>query len=404
MYSGASLLLTNSVQAPSKAVYTRRWDTWRGFLHKLTPTGPPPNPYLEHLSYHEQVRTLVAFVFWLFAERRYAATTTIQHISAVSHFFRAKIADMAAFKSPSLTAARSGIHLAQRLRYNIEDAIAHKRAPVSFDIVDHILGPTPLHLLPDPKEHMLRTSIFVAFCLMLRRSEYIYNPAGNDHAARARNVTFKIQHCGTEITVPANKLHWYLTPLTVTNVTILDVTLTFYSRKGDRAHKGFVVSFLTDDLEPVASRNLALVLAQWALAASFTHQDDLLFSLPSTRNTGPTRVGVTADDVQTRLQNGARALGIPEDIVRDIKTHSLRIGGASTYKNSGVADSDIMALGGWKSLPCALGYQWTGAGYHRKIAQNMTTSAFRAAYSMHDTVMHLPSRRNSTVALATRRQ
>jgi hypothetical protein len=403
MFSGASLLLVNSVQEPSQAVYTRRWETWKGFIHRLTPTNPPPNPYLAHLPHHEQVRTLVAFVFWLFAERRYAASTTIQHVSAVSHFFRAKIADMSAFTSPSLTAARSGIHLAQRLRYNIEDAIAHKRAPVSFDIVDHILGPTPLHLLPDPKEHRLRAAIFVAFCLMLRRGEYIYNPSGNDHSVRARNITFKIRHCGKEIIVPANKLHLFLTPLTVTHVTLLDVKLTFYSRKGDRAHKGFVVSFLTDDLEPVVSRNLALVLAQWALAASFSHQDDLFFSLPSTSNSGPARTSLTAEDVQTRLQNGARALGIPEDIVRDIKTHSLRIGGASTYKNSGVADSDIMALGGWKSLPCALGYQWTGAGYHRKIAQKMTTSAFRAAYSMHDTVMHLPSRRNSTVALATRR-
>jgi hypothetical protein len=404
------LLLTNAVQAPSLKVYTRRWQTWCTFVRRLVPGIRDPDPFMRALPSNESVRWLCAFVFWLFVEQKYAASTTIQHISAVHHFFRARIADQTPFRSPSLTAARSGIHLAQRLRDNIEEAINHKRVPVSFDIVDHIMGPVPLHLITNKFEHMLRAATFVAFVLMLRIGEYTYQHTGNDHALRARNVTFKLRRGTQDIEVPADQLQFYLTPAQVSAATLLDTKLTLLTRKGDRAKVGSIMAFLTDDLEKEPTRNLVLILAHWALAANFTDKNDVFFSIPksasnqnNSSNSLQPRMTLNGEHMCARLQSAARELGIPEDIIVDIKPHSLRIGGASTYKNGGVADSEIMSLGGWRSLPCALGYQWTGTGYHRKLASKMTISTFKAAYTMHDTVMHLPSRRTVPVTLGTKR-
>lgn len=389
-------------------IFIERWQTWCRYVQQLVPTTRNPDPFMRGLAHHESVRWLCAYVYWLFVEKGYAASTTIQHVSAVHHFFRARIADQTPFKSPSLTAARSGIHLAQRLRDTINDAINHKRVPVSFDIVEHIMGPDPLHTLEADSEHMLRAATFVAFVLMLRIGEYTKQLTGNDHALRARSITFQLRHNGTNIEVPANKLHLYVTHVQISAQTIRDTKLTFSTRKGDRDQKGDVMAFLTADLDQEPSRNLALILAHWALTAAFSHKDDVFFSFPTpTRHPGgrvtpPPRTNLTPEAVSHRLRSAAHELGIPADIIKDITPHSLRIGGASTYKNSGVADSDIMSTGGWKSLPCALGYQWTGAGYHRRMAGKMNTSSFTAAYTMHDTVMHMASRRNTPVALGRR--
>jgi hypothetical protein len=394
MTTRTTALMHSSIQPQSQTVYLPRWERWQAFVATLYRQNT--DPLMETAPRNIKTRTIVAFAIHLTEKFRVSPTTVDQHLSAIAHHFRVLFADSTIFLDPAVRQAKSALHLRYRCSEVWTEAKATSRIPVSYDIITGVVGPTPLED-QDMDSQMTATALLSAFFMMLRISEYAVTKSKEDHTLRGGGVSFLLP---TELTTPepgsaakativedlvsAVDLHHFVSIQQVTQQNIMASKIHFPSRKNDTKRQGFTLYFQSQDLPSDSNRNLVLILAKWALRTRPTAR------LPFfSYTTGLTRTHLATDKMKKYLRSRAATIGVPSHIIPRLKTHGIRIGGATEYRNQGLDPNDIKNLGGWASLPVSLSYAWTGTGTFQRQARAMANTANSHSYSLKDTLSRL---------------
>jgi hypothetical protein len=123
----------------------------------------------------------------------------------------------------------------------------------------------------------------------------------------------------------------------------------FLSAKNIDMRSAKAVWFSTDTS---AAINLPRILFDWARSNN-ARADDFFLSYRA-RPTARVTTGLNYHRMNTILKFTAAKQRLPGT---RYSCHCLRVGGASLLRAAGADDSEIMALGRWRSLPACIGYQ-----------------------------------------------
>jgi hypothetical protein len=372
------------------------------------------NATLRGVNDTTRLKLLVAFMWYLKINRSYAASMTIQHISAIAHYFRMDFQDMGCFAHPSVKAARTAVFMSDRYKSSLAD---RTRPPTTTEmlllIVDHYRSSVEKTLPGGNRSHyptqydstnpdtwgakinlMIAIATTVAFHLMMRVSEYAALRGaglGNkpDYAMRACNITFYFRNKDDKLQqYPAHKIR-QAPPVSTMRNNLDSVRFRFPMHKGDRYGDGADLLIAADgvDMNHQQDRHINPTTAalEWAKTTRLGPEDQFFSIDPQYQPKAPDeggqpchparRVELTPDMMGEAVRYGARQSGCPEDFVKRFTPHSLRVGGSTAYRNAPTEIrlplEDIAGLGRWKSLGTAHGYQRLMGGFSRNVGKAM---------------------------------
>lgn len=354
--------------APStQRKYDRSWTLWKDFLRSLHPTDPPAQ-LSDHafaptsLNPNAVTRLLTMFVHYLATDLQHSAEATSGHLSALRFHFRRFFCRTEPFDDPQLLACKRALYL-DRAAFRGQPRQA---APVPLAFVESIIA----HFgVPSPQKRILAVATALAFCCLLRPSEYCNTGTDVDtarHVIRAEQILFE-RRTGTDSAgstfFPAHAL-----PPDFHFTDCASVKIVFLSAKNISLRSSQSVWFSTST---DARIQLPRILFDWARTANL-HRDDHFLSFR------PTPTGQTCPLSYARLTKTlkftARLFGL--DPAR-FTCHGFRVGGATLLRASGADDGTIMAMGRWRSLPACLGYQASStAAYDRVLTLLGTPDRF----------------------------
>lgn len=303
-------------------------------------------------STDSQVRLLMMFTHYLAADLQMSAEAVSQTLSALRYKFRCLLCDTTAFEDPQLVACRRALYL---------DPSAFRGAPrqtlpVTLEMVDSIAN----HFTtPSRHKRIIAVAAILAFCCLLRPSEYCRTQEAEDgarHVLRAEQILFEcVTAPGESRFFPAHAL-----PASTRYSACRTVKIVFTSAKNIPLRGSRTLWFSATNAEGI---NLTRTLFEWALGAHLRPKDHFL----SYRDTptAPTRV-LNYHRLNSVLKYTARLFHLP---FAHYSCHSLRVGGASLLRAAGADDGEILTMGRWRSLPACLGYQAASTATHDRLLQ-----------------------------------
>ena len=342
----ASVFCWNAVAASSRATYQSGWRHWLrwnvlfGTNATMTKISPAWTDLVESSPFSYQEACFLSFMAYLRQEIGVAPGSVSTYLAGTAFMLRVSNVDTSFIeKSQAIKMTRTGMFVAYRITAGkmVQDTVT---LPFTVDmIIAAITGHLDISTCPG---RATATAIVLAYCCLLRVSEYI--PTDADHFLLSESVVFVVLSTDGEIFVPSHDIHGY------SLVDVIEVVVTIRSAKNDSLGEGHRFCFSKKKPDRVAgvAFDLASDLYEWASRAR-PLKGDMFFSSRS-GNTGRRRGTVfqlKADHINNTLKAVATAFKM--DSTR-FSTHSLRIGGASALAAAKVPDYIVQRIGRWKSL------------------------------------------------------
>jgi len=182
---------------------------------------------------------------------------------------------------------------------------------------------------------MVYIGIVLAFYLMMRVSEYCYDPE-NKHALQTRDVFYV---CDDETILKPWMLFDRLRNRQV-------VSMHFVVRSSKTDHRGTGRHLFMDRSNQEESDIIDL-LTSWAIASRVIDGLDPFLSRYRIVNNEPvSRLKLNRNMISVKLKETARYFKL-DDIF--FSSHSLRIGGATGGSAAGIASASLRRIGGWSA-------------------------------------------------------
>ena len=320
--------MQNSVAPGSQTQYNVGWRTWESFAKSFNFDAQLQRSLPRASSnYDFRVEAIIAFISFLFHEKRLQSDTICNYIAGIIYIFRCQGLDVSPFTSSPVLMAKSGITLLCRRRVAQAD---RGTLPFTWDMIMKYQEMFPSSIT---RNHAMFTALALAYILLLRVSEYVVTPA--NHFLRSQDVQF----CCQDGTIIASHDH---ATLRACHDSITHVVFVIRSAKNDKLGRQHRLCFRRSDADSKAC--ICTIAYNWAVRAQLSRDAQFL--------SYQTQWCVTSSDVNRAVKSVARAFRLD---CRRFTSHSLRYGGASALAAGGVADSAIQNTGRWSST-AFLGY------------------------------------------------
>jgi hypothetical protein len=297
----------------------------------------------------------VCYIFadFLFREIHLSANRTCEQDSALKFEFAQRDGPLEPFKGERLKILKKGLR-----RMPLPDGWeSSQRLPVPLDMVItvHKCNAAPSCTM---KESALSVAVVIAFCCLLRPSEYLTHTKHDDHVLRARSVQF-------ECVLPYHQAQWYgaheIVGAGIRWVHITMVRIQFLSAKNFDRRASRSIWFSAREHNSVL--DLPQILYDWARSTNLAANDFFLsWLIPGT--TMGICDSLHYDTMQATLKGVTEAYGFSP---RRFGCHGLRVGGASHLRAAGAGNGLILLMGRWKTLPACRGYQEGSTRTHDKL-------------------------------------
>jgi hypothetical protein len=379
-----------SVAESTQQQYARAWTRWKMFISALAtapvPPDAPDSTFAPHdLPKHTVVRLLAMWTHFLIDDLVLSAESISQHLSALNYHFRRLYCDSAAFQDPQLLACKRAIFLDPRGFRGTSRQTLPATLEMVQDIIDHFNRPSP-------HKRIVAVATALAFCCLLRPSEYLDTRTRKNstaHILRAKQILFEraSTKTGSPTFYPAHAL-----PASFRFDECRSVKIVFFSAKNIDIRSARTVWFSADT---TAALPLPRILFEWA-RTNHLHADDYFLSYraaPSSRT-----VNLNYHRMNSILKFTAGKQQLPGT---RYSCHCLRVGGASLLRAAGADDSEIMALGRWRSLPACIGYQAPSTATNDRLLTFLGRSGVFTNRDVH--LSTVPSRTRATPIPAQRK-
>ena len=338
--TNVTTLAWNSVQASTRDQYSVPWNHWLlwasefgtdRFL-RVIPTFWSLAVAAEY-SFGFTVAAMLSFVAYLFGDLKLKPCTVTSYISGVKFVLQMSGIDTRFVDDdPTYRRVTSGCCLAYRSTHPEYD---DKTMPFT---VEMILAAQKFSDQTSIEGYMTVSAMKMAYCCLMRRSEYLLLPKTNHHL-RGKCVSF-VHHLpdGSRVTVDSSKA--FSCGLSVE--TLYEIVVDILSAKNDKVGEGHRRTFrrIGKADQPVGHAfDLAEDMWKYSIWARPT-LDGPFFVYRSS-------IKLSYDTLVMRMKSTARRLGFNQAF---FSSHSLRIGGASALAAAGVPDYIIQTFGRWKSL------------------------------------------------------
>ena len=331
-------LATDSITTTSKKTYStgwRHWISWSSvFGVDLYLRNKPQLWESQFGSYFPgsfKIAAVVSFIAYLFGHVKIKPSSVDTYLFGVKYMLQLSGIDTTFIDvSVIIRRMRAGMILRYRL-----DHPEHLDTTLPFTLEMIMFAHDHFDLL-NPHNLMLVVAMKLAFCCLMRASEYIKMPL-SDHHLLAQNVTFVHVIDGKESWIPSCLVASSLLTIDSLSEVIIDVR----SAKNDQVGSGHRLVFAH---VPVASRqikqafDIAEVLWSYCLVACPVI-DKPFFCF---RN----RELLSYFFLELKIKEVATRCGF--DMSR-FSSHSLRVAGASTLAALGYPDYVIQKMGRWNS-------------------------------------------------------
>jgi hypothetical protein len=376
--AGAADLLSKSVQSLSSLRYGSDWNRYMTFFSKLVPFPTDNDYYLLNLRSRDKINVLLWYIHYAYVELKLKAVTVVGSMSGIRHWFRTNCYSVDIFENATIMSCKNSILLMDRANGSIN---SHRKYPLTLAMIKYMLK--CLKSIDTMEHKMLMVGIQLAFCCMLRPSEYLYYPKkallNCDHSFKAKDILFEVLlRDNAKVYVDASCVAQY------TWEQIILVKFVLRSCKNDRMRAGKIFWFPAACTPNTIS--IAKVAYDWSVIANLSPESVFL----SHRSNDKSDVFLYLKDRSVRLliKNCARVYKFDP---MHFSPYSLRIGGACHLRASNASDSMIQFLGRWKSLTCCLSYQESSMNEFAKLQdmfadENLfTTDDIRRMHPVQDT-------------------
>ena len=357
--ANATTLVWNSIQAGSRDQYRIPWNHWLKwadefgtdrFLRIIPPCWT--QAVATEFTFGFTVAAMISFVAYLFGDLRLRPCTVSSYISGVKFMLQMSGMDTRFIDTdPTFRRLKSGCCIAYR---STHPEYNDKTMPFN---VEMIMAAQRFLDQSSVEGYMTVSAMKIAYCCLLRKSEYIVNSKTNHHL-RGKCVSF-IHHLpdGSEITVDSSKA--FSCGLCVD--TLFEIVIDILSAKNDARGAGHRLAFLRVRLadRPAGQPfDLAEDMWRYAVWARPTLEGPLFVYRNSVR--------LSYDVLTKHLKETAVRLGFNPVF---FSSHSLRIGGASALAAAGVPDYIIQTMGRWKSLVFLEYIRLASSAYNAALAK-----------------------------------
>jgi hypothetical protein len=323
---------------------------------------------------------VVQFAEYLFTEVHLIAARVSAQISGLAFGFQFGGGAREPFESTYLKAFRQGLYK-QPLPPGRKP---RSRVPTSLDMIMDYHDANSGNESPMLKR-ALCTGMALAYCCLLRPSEYLTHTKHDQHVLLAESVTFECALPGEEsVFLGAHELRregirWCDVKL----VRIEFLTAKNFDERNRRA-LWFTAHLYTSTLD------LPRMLFDWAIAARLRKGDFFMsWVFPGALNAE--RVTLCYDVMQKTIKEMAVAFGFSPE---RFGCHGLRIGGACLLRAAGAKDTFILLMGRWKSLPACLKYQEASTADYDRMLSLLCTMGL---YTSRDLRIRYPRPRHEPI-------
>jgi hypothetical protein len=343
-------MVSASIQQSTQKQYQTQFTVWKNFLMEYR-TGESSFPVnLKGLPEPEKIRTVLAFLAFLYFEKELGKSTIQNYVSGIRFHIELSGEKTNCFDEVVIKKFGRGAALrdAELGRYR------DKKRPIPLALIWHIVNNMLDRTNPDDAPY--RIAVMIAYFFLLRQSEYIFQRREGSHAIRACDVEFRTT---TGQFVQSHLLQ----KINLEDVNLVKITLRHC--KNDPFRQGN--SFWCERCSVDKSNHFDLVRELFV----FSTQANLLGTdvYTSYRQNYPAAsiIRVTYKRMMQLLSGVAKHFNLSPSL---FGTHSFRISGATTL-DAGHNDSAVVQkMGRWKSLPTSLEYS------------QASTSAFRVAHEI----------------------
>lgn len=318
-----------SIALGSRKTYESGWKSWSTFcelmgidayLQRPAPDFEPSNRFFTY-----EVAVTHAYMLWAFNDRKLAASTIETYLSGLAFHLKCANINSDFLNSFPVARAKCAFNIQCRQRVAVSE---RGSLPISMEMVVRYFT---LYNQEIAKRQAIYGALLIAFCLLLRISEYI-KVAYSDHHLRAKSVSYRVGDrdiLSTEITEDDREL-------------LTGVTIIIQSGKSDQDGAGHVYYFPVTSEVPTC-QCLCTILFNWSIRAQSLLEDPFF----SYRRPNCYWV-LTSADISEAVKDLAICFGFTK--LHRFSSHSLRYGGASTLAAAGLPDAWIQTFGRWKSL------------------------------------------------------
>jgi hypothetical protein len=343
-------MVAASVQHSTQKQYQNQFAVWKSFLVEYRNGESAFSDNLNGLSESEKIRTVLAFLAFLYFEKELSRSTIQNYVSGIRFHIELSGAKTSCFDEIVVKKFGRGAALrdAELGRYR------DKKRPIPLALIWHIVN----NMLDrtKPADAPYRIAVMIAYFFLLRQSEYIYQRREGSHAIRACDVEFRT----TNGQFVQSQM---LQKTSLDSVNLVKITLRHC--KNDPFRQGN--SFWCERCSVDKSNHFDLVreLFVFSMQANLS-STDVFTSYKQSGATGSI-IRVTYKRMMQLLSDVAKHFNLSPSL---FGTHSFRISGATTL-DAGHNDSAVVQkMGRWKSLPTSLEYS------------QASTSAFRVAHEI----------------------
>lgn len=328
----------------TRAAYKLTWTRWRLFLTAVMTTPPGPDaPDADFIFEVKSTADVAAaahyvcmFTHHLATDYILCAESCMNCLSALQYHFKTQCADLRPFAHVRVKTCRTA--LMKNPAYYCTKS--RRTLPATLEMVDDLLT---YFNSPKPFKQMMRVAIALAFCCLMRASEYVETKTAA-HVLKAKQVLFEYQRRnGRSVFFNAANL-----PKGFQYRHCRSVKILFLTAKNYQVRNSHTIWFST---KTEAHIPLPQILFEWAKLAHLQPEDRFLSyrSKPASPS-NPLKYRRVGE----AIKHAARKAGLSP---AHFSCHSLRVGGASHLRAAGATDGEILSMGRWRSMPACLGYQ-----------------------------------------------
>ena len=361
----AANLLNNSIQGSSQDRYKTSWIKWITFISAYSgiqqETLTPQHLYPGKNSDPPLVLLLIMFISYAWNTLHLSADNISQMMSHIRYYFKLRMLDTDSFDHESVQACKQAV----KLQYATTTENPHPRRKIPFTVSMVKAFIKRWSRSNNPHERVLAAAAPLAFCCLLRGSEYLQTPKrGNQHrihAIRACDIQFqrKLSNSAIEY-IDASQIHEK--KLTWEQVRLVRITL--QSAKNDPYRAGRTMWFKARQ-ENQHGWDLAEILFHWAESIKLQPENQF-FSYPTIKKKKIVLLPLTYDYMRKAIRTFVIEIGLSPQLYG---VHSFRVGGACTLRAGGASDSFIQFMGRWRSLPSSYTYhELNGAQFDQALS------------------------------------
>ena len=317
--------LRSGVVSATRNKHDKNWVVYKEYMDKVIRSG---DYYLVRMSLQNKVAILVQFLQNCLQEKKMSATKAINCLGSVRFYFQTNSIPLEIFGHDSLELARRACNNTESGRERNLNREKNLKEGVTIEMIE-LMRRKKWTTLSGIDDKMTYLAVALAYHFMLRRSEYIYS-RDTDHAILTEDVILESRE-------GSRYFPWLMRESAVT-VDIVKIDVVVRSSKTDKKGIGKYLSVSSAGENTAGEKCLIQDMVHWCMIAGFNRGD------PFFSRYAPRKKNLTASMVGDLLKEFGEKCGIERNRV---STHSLRIGGATSLRESGVNRDMIKRIGGW---------------------------------------------------------